>query len=214
MSIAIENNYYSKNKNLLKVKRCFDIFFSVIGLLLLSPCFAIIALLIKTTSKGNILFKHRRIGYMGKEIIVYKFRTMKEGSEEYSRYFTAEQIAEFNENYKLKEDPRVTSVGKFLRKTSLDELPQIINVLIGNMSVVGPRPVTKEELTKYGDYKEMLFSIKPGITGLWQVNGRSDTTYDDRVKLDIHYISNANLLSDIKIIFKTFVKVIIREGVY
>ena len=128
------------------------------------------------------------------------------------RNFTQEQKREFEKNFKLENDPRITKAGNFLRKTSLDELPQLWNIIIGNMSVVGPRPIVEKEIEKYGEYADKLFSVKPGLTGYWQANGRSDTTYEERVQMDMFYIDNCSLLMDIKIILKTFISVIKKEG--
>lgn len=195
-------------------KRGFDIFVSAISLLVFSPLFIVVAIITKLSSKGELIFKHKRIGYLGREFKIYKFRTMMKGAEDYSLFFTPEQIAEFHENYKLRHDPRITPIGKFLRRTSLDELPQLVNVLKGEMSIVGPRPVTIDELKKYGESSNLLLSVRPGITGLWQVSGRSDTTYEERVNLDVRYAKDIGLLLDAKIFFKTFIKVLLREGVY
>jgi len=137
---------------------------------------------------------------------------MVQNAEEVLRNFTPEQKAEFEKNFKLDDDPRVTKIGAFLRKTSLDELPQLINIIKGDMSVVGPRPIVQKEVVKYGKYADKLFSVKPGLTGFWQANGRSDTTYDERVQMDMYYIDNRSTLLDIKILFKTVIAVIRKEG--
>ena len=193
------------------VKRCLDIVISLSGLLITSPLLLIIALAIKL-SGGNVLFKHRRVGQHGKPINVYKFRTMHRNAEEQKKQFTPEQWREFNQNYKLKNDPRVTLLGQFLRKSSLDELPQLINVLMGNMSIVGPRPVTFPELEKYGENVDLLLSTKPGLTGLWQVNGRSNASYEERISLDILYVQKCTVWTDIIILLKTPLKILKREG--
>lgn len=193
-------------------KRTFDLLISTIALIILLPIFLILAILIRVDSKGPIIFGHKRIGKDGKIIKVYKFRSMVENADEVMRNFTAEQKAEFEKNFKLENDPRITKVGNFLRKTSLDELPQLLNIIIGNMSIVGPRPIVEKEVKKYGEYADKLFSVKPGLTGYWQANGRSDTTYEERVQMDMFYIDNCSMLMDIKIIFKTFISVIKKEG--
>lgn len=193
-------------------KRIFDIVSSTLLLIILSPLFLILIILVKLDSKGPVFFGHKRIGYKGETISVYKFRSMVQNAEEVLRNFTPEQKAEFEKNFKLDDDPRVTKIGAFLRKTSLDELPQLINIIKGDMSVVGPRPIVQKEVVKYGKYADKLFSVKPGLTGFWQANGRSDTTYDERVQMDMYYIDNRSTLLDIKILFKTVIAVIRKEG--
>lgn len=203
---------YEQKKTYLILKRIFDFISSLIGLIIFSPILIIIAIAIKLDSKGPIVFGHTRMGKDGKEIKVYKFRSMVENAQEVFNNFTPEQKAEFNKNFKLENDPRITRVGNFLRKTSLDELPQLWNIIKGDMSVVGPRPIVKKEVLKYGDAFKKVFSVKPGLTGYWQANGRSDTTYDERVKMDLHYIDNRSTIMDIKIIFQTLRSVIKKEG--
>ncbi|WP_238903680.1 sugar transferase [Clostridium sp. YIM B02506] len=193
-------------------KRIFDVVSSTLLLIILSPLFLILIVLVKLDSKGPVFFGHKRIGYKGETISVYKFRSMVQNAEEVLRNFTPEQKAEFEKNFKLDDDPRVTKIGAFLRKTSLDELPQLINIIKGDMSVVGPRPIVQKEVVKYGKYADKLFSVKPGLTGFWQANGRSDTTYDERVQMDMYYIDNRSTLLDIKILFKTVIAVIRKEG--
>lgn len=194
------------------VKRTIDILGALIGLLLLSPIFLIVAIAIKLDSKGPIIFGHTRKGLHGKDIKVYKFRTMYENSQEIFNNFTKEQKEEFYKNFKLENDPRVTKIGDFLRRTSIDELPQLINILNGSMSIVGPRPIVQKEIDLYGDYANKLFSVVPGLTGYWQANGRSDTTYEERIKMDMYYIDNRGFWLDFKIIIKTFGSVLKGEG--
>ena len=194
------------------VKRTIDILGALIGLVLLSPIFLIVAIAIKLDSKGPIIFGHNRKGLHGKDIKVYKFRTMYENSQEIFNNFTKEQKEEFYKNFKLENDPRVTKIGDFLRRTSIDELPQLINILNGSMSIVGPRPIVQKEIDLYGDYANKLFSVVPGLTGYWQANGRSDTTYEDRIKMDMYYIDNRGFWLDFKIIIKTFGSVLKGEG--
>ena len=168
-------NEVIKIKSIYKyVKRFMDIVLASIGLVVLSPVFLIIAILIKTESKGKVFFKHKRIGKNGKEIYIYKFRTMVENAEDLIKQFTPEQMKEFKENFKLENDPRVTKIGRILRKTSLDELPQLINIIKGDISIIGPRPVVEEELEKYGINKNKFLSVTPGLTGYWQVPLFSD----------------------------------------
>jgi len=147
-----------------------------------------------------------------KKIKIYKFRTMYENAEEIFENFTEEQKQEYYINFKLDNDPRITKVGDFLRKTSLDELPQLINILKGDMSIVGPRPIVEKEIEKYNGYASQVFSVLPGLTGYWQAHGRSDTTYDERVQMDMYYLRNRSLVLDFKIILKTVVSVIKKEG--
>lgn len=194
------------------IKRVIDIVCSLFSLIVLSPVFLIIALIVKATSKGPVFFAHKRIGKNGKVIKIYKFRSMVTNAEELINSFTPEQKAEYEKNYKLEKDPRVTKVGNFLRKTSLDELPQLFNILKGDLSIVGPRPVMDVETKIYGKYRSMLLSVKPGLTGFWAANGRSDTTYRRRRAMEIYYVKNRSLLLDIKIIFRTFISVFKGEG--
>ena len=159
----------------------------------MSPLFLIISIAVKLDSKGPAFFVHKRIGKDGKIINVYKFRTMVDNAEGLIRKFTPEQLKKFNENFKLEDDPRITRIGKFLRKTSLDELPQLLNILKGELSIIGPRPVVSNELERYGENKEKFLSVTPGLTGYWAANGRSCTTYEE-------------------IFFKTIILVLKREG--
>ena len=194
------------------VKRVFDIVWSLIGLIVLSPVFIILSILVKTTSEGPVFFAHKRVGKGGKTIKIYKFRSMVTNAEELIKQFTPEQKAEYEKNFKLENDPRITKVGNFMRKTSLDELPQLINILKGDISIVGPRPVMDVETKIYGNYRNMLLSVKPGLTGFWAANGRSHTTYTRRRATEIYYVKNRSVLLDLKIIFKTFISVFKREG--
>ncbi len=193
-------------------KRTFDVISSMIVLILASPIFIIVALVIRLESKGKIIFGHTRIGKDGIPFKVYKFRSMYENAAEIFEGFTEEQKKEYYENFKLDNDPRITRVGNFIRKTSLDELPQLINIIKGDMSVVGPRPIVEKEIEKYGAYFDKVFSVKGGLTGYWQANGRSDTTYDERVMMDVYYVDNRSFLMDLKIIFQTIVSVIKKKG--
>lgn len=206
------DNMEIKGKIYRGFKRIVDIVLGCIGLVLLSPVFLILAICIKIDSKGPVIFAHKRIGKNGKEFNMYKFRSMYENAEEMIENFSEEQKREWQENFKLENDPRITRVGKFLRKTSLDELPQIINIIKGDLSIIGPRPIVDEELEKYGKNKDKFLSITPGLTGYWQANGRSNTTYEERMQMELYYIDNQSLLLDIKIFFKTIVSVIKKEG--
>lgn len=207
------NKVNKKDKTIyLKIKRLFDIVMASSALIAFLPIFLLLVLLIRLDSSGAAIFGHKRIGKDGKEIKVYKFRSMVINAQEVLEKFTPEQKREFEKNFKLENDPRITRIGNFLRKTSLDELPQLINIIKGDMSIVGPRPIVKAEIPKYGKYAEKMFSVTPGLTGHWQANGRSDTTYDERVAMDMYYIDNRSFSLDIKIIFQTVVSVITKKG--
>lgn len=194
------------------LKRFIDIIIGTIGLIVCIPIFIIIGIAIKIDSKGPVFFKHKRIGKHGKKLEIYKFRTMIENAEEAMKNFTEEQKKEFAENFKLENDPRVTRVGKILRKTSLDELPQIINILKGEMSIIGPRPVVRSELEKYGSNQDKFLSVAPGLTGNWAANGRSDVSYEERMALELDYVNNRSLILDMKIFFKTILSVLKGRG--
>ena len=196
----------------IKIKRVIDVILASVALILLSPLFAIIAIAIKIDSKGPVFFAHKRIGKNGKIIKLYKFRYMVINAEELIKSFTPEQMREYKENYKLTNDPRITKVGKFLRKTSLDELPQLINIINGDLSIIGPRPLVADELEKYGVNKDKFLSVTPGLTGYWAANGRSNTTYEQRMEMELYYIDNLSLKMDIKVFFKTILSVLKKEG--
>ncbi len=197
------------------IKRLLDILLSGLGLLVLSPVLVTIALLQKLTNPGPILYLHKRISRSGKPFNIYKFRSMKleycTGGK-YSGKSDLEVLKTFNDpalveewkrDQKLKKDPRVSVLGRFLRRTSLDELPQLFNIFKGDISLVGPRPIVEDELKRYGKHAGMFLMIKPGLTGLWQVSGRNDVSYDERVKLDLYYIENWSLWLDFKIVLQT-----------
>ena len=193
-------------------KKSMDLILSFIGLILLIPVFLILAILVKLDSKGPVFYAHTRKGKNRSDIKIYKFRTMYSNSDEIFESFSDEQKEEYYKNFKLDNDPRVTKVGDFLRRTSLDEIPPLINVLKGDLSLVGPRPIVEKEICKYGQYADKLFSVIPGITGYWQSHGRSDTSYEERIEMDMYYIDNRSILLDIKIMFKTVISVIKKEG--
>lgn len=211
-------NYNIKIKNsfsYLFIKRLIDIVGSLVGIILFSPIFLAVAVAIKIEDpKGSIIFGHQRVGKDGNLFSCYKFRSMYDNADEMKTNFTQDQKREYDETFKLKNDPRITKVGKFIRKTSLDELPQLLNILIGEMSIVGPRPIVTKELEFYDKHAVYYKAVKPGLTGLWQVSGRSDTTYDERVALDMKYVSTRNTFKDLYLIILTIVKVIKREGSY
>ena len=184
------------------IKRLIDIICSFMGLLAFSPLFIIIAIIIKFTSKGPVFFSQKRVGKYGREFDMYKFRSMVVNAEELK-----EKLAAQNEMsgpmFKMKDDPRVTKVGKFIRKTSLDELPQLWNVLKGDMSLVGPRPSLPKEVAQFEDWMHRRLEVKPGLTCYWQVSGRNNIDFEDWMKLDIRYVEERNLWIDIKLILKT-----------
>ena len=207
-----------KNKPIYEfVKRIADIVASALGIILLSWLLIIIAVVIKCTTKGPVLFKDTRIGKGGKDIKVYKFRTMYQDAESrLKEYLTPEQLEQWNKERKIDNDPRITKVGKFLRKTSIDELPQMFNIFIGNMSIWGNRPITRKELDEWytEEQKELLCKIKPGLTGYWQAYGRSDVTFEsgERQKLDLIYVYKRSTWLDIKIFFRTIYVVLFGKG--
>lgn len=198
-------------------KRTIDIVGAIIGLVLTSPLFLIISIFyLFGGSKGSIFFKQVRVGKNGKRFYIYKFRSMIVNAEEKLKADKELYEKYVRNNYKLEphEDPRITNLGRFLRKTSLDEIPQLINVLKGEMSLVGPRPVVVEELREYGNRVNEFLSVKPGITGYWAVSGRSSVDYPERVDLELFYVYNQSLLFDLQIIVKTVITVLLRKGAY
>lgn len=215
MMIQVKNNLAKWYNRLFK--RVFDLICAGLGTIALLPVFVLIAILIYIDNPGPIFFAHRRVGQHGKEFPCYKFRSMcVNAQEELEKYLAANPAAreEWNRDFKLKDDPRITKIGGFLRKTSLDELPQLINVIKGEMSLVGPRPIVQAEIEKYGDYIHDFYLVPPGITGVWQVSGRSDTTYDERVAMDSWYVHNWSVWMDIAYLWKTVSVVLNRKGAY
>ncbi len=196
----------------LAAKRALDFLGAGFLLLLMAPLFCFLSLLIRLQDGGAVIYKRRVVGPKG-EFDAYKFRTMRPDADAILASNPSLRAA-FERNFKLKSDPRVTPVGAFLRKYSLDELPQVFNVLKGEMSLVGPRMITAAELRKYGEYQELLLTVKPGLTGYWQVNGRQQISYEERVQMDVFYICNWSLLMDLKILLKTPFAVLRGEGAY
>ncbi|MDB1565699.1 sugar transferase [Lacticaseibacillus paracasei] len=195
-------------------KRCFDFVASFVGLLLLSWVFLIIGLLIKLTDPhGKVFYSQTRLGKNGREFQMWKFRSMVTDADK-----MVDKLLEQNEvqgpMFKIKDDPRITKVGRFLRKYSLDELPQLYNVLKGDMSLVGPRPPLPREVVNYTDYDKQRLAVIPGVTGLWQISGRSDLGFSEMIALDIRYINNACFSQDIKILFETILVVVHPSGAY
>ena len=195
------------------VKLLLDYAVALPGLLLIAPLFIFLAILVKLDSPGPIFHRRRVLGQDGRVFDAFKFRTMYvNGDEILARYPKLRQ--ELNKNYKLKCDPRVTRVGTFLRKFSLDELPQLLNILARDMSLIGPRIIAPDEIKNYGQYGPTLMQVMPGLTGLWQVSGRSDTTYDERIALDMQYITKWSVWLDIKILMRTIPAVMKGDGAY
>ena len=208
-------------------KRLFDLIGSMLGLIVLSPLFLLVAALVKVTDPaGPVLYRQQRLGKGGRMIGVYKFRSMlweystgadrpyKTAEEAFIAMGRADLVEEFSINQKVENDPRVSPLGAFLRRTSLDELPQLLNSLLGHLSLVGPRPITPVELERYGAHRHSFLALKPGITGLWQVSGRSDVGYDQRVKLDVYYAEHWSAGLDLSILARTVKTVVARKGAY
>lgn len=199
------------------IKRIVDIIVGLLGTIMLIPITAVIYITKKVLKEDNgpIFYDQLRIGKDGKHFKLYKYRSMIVGADEILKEYLAsneEAKIEFEKNQKLRNDPRITKLGNFLRKTSLDEFPQFINILKGDMSLVGPRPIVDREVELFGDKMKIVHSVRPGLTGYWAANGRSDTSYEQRVEMEAYYAENFSLLLDIKIIFKTIKSVINKEG--
>jgi len=195
------------------VKRIFDVFFSLCAILTLVPAIIIIGFAIKKEDRGDIFFLHRRVGLDSKPIKIIKFRTMNQDMVNPKESLSQELYSKYIKEYKLDNDPRETKIGKVLRGCNLDEIPQLINVLCGNLSIVGPRPITSEELAYYSEKdKNVLLSVKPGLTGYWQTFGKKNTSYSDgsRQNMELYYIQNRSLVLDCKIIIHT-IKVLIED---
>ncbi len=199
------------------VKRFIDILGGLVGTVLLVPitlCIYLARIILKEND-GPLFYEQLRYGKDGRKFRIYKFRSMCIDADKKLKEYLAQNDdarKEFEENQKLKDDPRITKIGKFLRKTSIDELPQLINVLKGDMSLIGPRPVVDGEIEKYGNDKDKFLSVKPGITGYWAANGRSDTTYAERIDMELYYVDNISFKLDFKIFVKTILSVIKKEG--
>ena len=193
------------------LKRFTDIVLSAIGILILMPVFLVVMVCIKLDDGGKILHLREIIGRQGRRFYALKFRTMMPNADEYLAKHP-ELMQKYQQNMKLERDPRITRIGKFLRRTSLDELPQLFNVLVGQMSLVGPRMIHPSELPRYGKWAQKRLSVKPGITGLWQINGRGHTSYEERIMFDMRYIDTCSYKHDLGILFKTFKVFIIHTG--
>lgn len=205
-------------------KRAFDIFGASVGLLISLPIFIVIGLVIKLTDRrGPILYKHKRVSRFGTMFEAYKLRSMywkystksnvkKTEIDIFAEMGRSDLIEEFKRNHKVKIDPRIMPIGRFTRKTSIDELPQLWNVLRGDLSLIGPRPVTKQELERYKEASSIFLSVKPGITGLWQVSGRNEVSYDERIALDLYYVQHWSFLLDLKILYRTVIVMLTGKG--
>jgi exopolysaccharide production protein ExoY len=198
-------------------KRSFDVIVSLSAIVAFLPLIALVCIVLKWRDDGPILFKQTRIGFGGRGFAFYKFRSMVSDADKILDHYlrdNAEARREWETTQKLKDDPRTTSFGRFLRKTSLDELPQLFNVLVGDMSMVGPRPIVSSEISRYGSEFCMYTASRPGLTGLWQVSGRSDCSYEHRVALDSLYVREWAFWKDLVVIAKTFHAVLVGRGSY
>lgn len=199
------------------VKRLMDILGGLVGCVLLVPITVAVYIARKVLKEddGPMFYEHLRYGKDGKKFRIYKFRSMCiDADKKLKEYLEQNEEAkiEFEENHKLKDDPRITRLGRFIRKTSIDELPQFVNVLKGDMSLIGPRPIVDGEIEKYDENKDKFLSVRPGLTGYWAANGRSDITYEERMKMELYYVDNISFKLDIQIFFKTIISVIKKEG--
>ena len=212
----------TKKKNIISefsysfVKRIFDIIAGIVGGIIMLPIIVVVYVLNKVNKEnGPIFYEQLRIGKDGKYFRIYKFRSMVVGADKILKEYLEthpKEKEEFEKYRKLENDPRITKTGKFLRKTSLDELPQCFNLLNNTMSLIGPRPIVDGEIDNYGENRKKFLSAKPGLTGYWQVNGRSNTNYEERMKMELYYVDNKSLWLDIKIFLKTFKSVFKKEG--
>lgn len=194
-------------------KRVFDVIGSLSAMILLIPVFMLLAVIVYITDPGSVIYRHERLGKDGRKIKIWKFRSMYKNSDEIFQNFTEEQKEEFYRDFKLDNDPRITPIGNFLRRSSLDELPQLLNIFCGDLSFVGPRPIVEEELEKYGTDAERFLSVKPGLTGYWQANGRNLIGYENgRREMELYYVENQCTGLDLKILIKTVSTVIQGKG--
>lgn len=184
------------------LKRTMDVICSLVGLIILSPIFLVVTILIRVESEGNAIFAQERVGKNGKRFKMYKFRSMVVNAEELKDKLTSKNEMT-GPMFKMKDDPRITKIGKFIRKTSIDELPQLINVFKGEMSLVGPRPSLPKEVMKFEDWMMKRLEVKPGLTCYWQVSGRNDIGFEDWMKLDVKYVKERNTFVDVMLVFKT-----------
>ena len=200
------SNSRKQSKLYLIIKRLFDIVSSLLLTILVSPVFLVLAIMVKAEDGGNVFYKHQRVGLNGKKIGIYKFRSMKKNADKLEDMLTPEQLEEYQREFKIYNDPRITKIGNFLRRTSLDELPQMLNIIRGELSLVGPRPIIERELLMYSETeRDKFLSVKPGLTGYWQAYARNNATYEsgERQKMELFYVDHASVGLDIKIMFKT-----------
>lgn len=199
------------------MKRGVDIGLALFGLIVFFPVYVILGIVVVSSDPGPIFYKQRRLGQNGREFWMYKFRSMRKDADVVLKQLLADDAEareEFEATYKLKNDPRLIRFGSIIRKTSLDELPQLINVLRGDMSLVGPRPIVKPEAEKYGEAIEIYYRMKPGCAGLWQCSGRNDTTYEERIDLDKEYYWHTSIRQDFWVLWKTVVSMLKLKGAY
>lgn len=196
------------------VKRTMDVVCSALAILLLSPLLLLVGAAIRLTSAGPAVYKQQRMGYGGKPFTIYKFRTMFAGADNLREFLPDDLLKVYAVNRKLANDPRITPLGRALRATSMDELPQLFNILNGEMSIVGPRPMLWDEIGMYGENYKQYITVKPGLTGLWQIKSRNKTTMPERARLDLEYIQNKSLAYDNVILLKTVKAVLTRKGAY
>jgi lipopolysaccharide/colanic/teichoic acid biosynthesis glycosyltransferase len=206
-SLPMNARNFDKTSFRCSVKRFGDVVFALVALVLCSPLFVLMILLVKLSSAGPIFYVQERVGRNYRRFGCIKFRTMYSEADDLLLNLldkSPELKIEFERDFKLRKDPRITPVGMFMRRSSLDELPQFINIIMGHMSLVGPRPIVEKEIPKYGDFMDTIVSVRPGLTGLWQVSGRNNLSYQRRVQLDFIYATNRSLLLDIRVILRTF----------
>ena len=209
------SNSRKQSKLYLIIKRLFDIVSSLLLTILVSPVFLVLAIMVKAEDGGNVFYKHQRVGLNGKKIGIYKFRSMKKNADKLEDMLTPEQLEEYQREFKIYNDPRITKIGNFLRRTSLDELPQMLNIIRGELSLVGPRPIIERELLMYSETeRDKFLSVKPGLTGYWQAYARNNATYEsgERQKMELFYVDHASVGLDIKIMFKTISAVLKKDG--
>lgn len=206
LSLSVSQNY-------LAVKRIIDVVLSVLATVILSPIMILAAVAIKITSRGPVIFKQTRAGMMGHTFTMFKFRTMRQGADRDNRVLD-DSDGQNGSAFKLKNDPRITLVGRFLRRTSIDELPQMFNVIRGDMSLVGPRPLPLNQVSLDTIEERARLSVKPGITGLWQISGRSDIPYEEWLELDFYYVEHRSTLMDLQILLRTVPAVLSCRGAY
>lgn len=215
---SAENTQIVYDKSSLNsAKRILDLLIAIPALFFLSPVMLIVGLLIRYQDGGSVFFVQDRRGFGGQSFSCMKFRTMRTDAQDVLGSLLAtdpEMAAEWRSAQKLRHDPRITKLGHFLRKTSLDELPQLLNIIRGEMSVVGPRPIVEDEVRRYGDKIVSYDAIRPGVTGLWQINGRSDTSYEERVAWDAQYAESVSVLGDIMILLRSVPAILFRRGAY